>query len=436
MKKRFAAVVAAACSAAMAQAQQVPARPASAPVGATPRAEQPIFTLDQAVAVAGGVAPAGAAAQAAIAEAQAGRTMAGLRPNPVLQGQVENIVGSGPYRGLRSAETTIGVALPIELGGKRSARMAAASAQLSRAELHAAIVAADTRLQVTQLYVAAIAGERRLATARDQARIAGDVLRGAAVRVQAGRASPLERQRADVARINAEAMVERLARLSAAARTNLARRLGRPIDAPLDAGLLDRVPAVAVGPAEPPRIDGTLALAAADADLSIASAGIRLARANRVPDITVGPGLRRLAATNDTAAVFAISIPIPMFNTGRAAITQATAERTRAEAVRRVTALDVEQAIADAQVDVENAATSARATAGPALAAANEAARIARIGYREGKFGQLDLLDAERTLAETRIAVIDALATYHLARAQLERLTAPAPAVLSGGSDQ
>ena len=44
-----------------------------------------------------------------------------------------------------------------------------------------------------------------------------------------------------------------------------------------------------------------------------------------------------------------------------------------------------------------------------ALAAAEEAARIARIGYREGKFGQLDLLDAERTLAQTRAAAIDAL---------------------------
>ena len=56
-----------------------------------------------------------------------------------------------------------------------------------------------------------------------------------------------------------------------------------------------------------------------------------------------------------------------------------------------------------------------------------EAARIARIGYREGKFGQLELLDAERTLAETRVAAIDALANYQNARAQVERLTAPAP---------
>lgn len=79
------------------------------------------------------------------------------------------------------------------------------------------------------------------------------------------------------------------------------------------------------------------------------------------------------------------------------------------------------------RAEVDNAATAARNANGPALVAAHEAARIARIGYREGKFGQLDLLDAERTLGETKLAAIDALAAYHNAKARLERLTAPAP---------
>src|SRR3546814_1333815 len=89
--------------------------------------------------------------------------------------------------GVRSAESTVGFAIPIELGGKRGARVAVANAQLSRAEIQAAIIAADVRLQVTQLYVEAVAADRRVTTARDQARIASDALRAASVRVQAGR---------------------------------------------------------------------------------------------------------------------------------------------------------------------------------------------------------------------------------------------------------
>jgi len=399
---------------------------AQAQVESTAEQGASAFTLDQAVAAAGGSAPSAEAAQAGIDAAKAARTMAGLRPNPQFQSQIENIGGTGPYGGLDQAETTVGVNLPIELGGKRSARIAVANAQTDRAVLIAAITQADIRLQVTALYLEAVAAERRAETAKDQFRIAQDALKAAKIRVQAGRASPLEEQRADVARLNAQAGLERTQRLADAARVNLARRIGQPVEGPLDAAALDRMPSTIYGP-RLAASEGTLALAAADADLAVADAGIQLARSQMVPDVTVGPAVRRLSATNDTAAVFSITMPIPIFSSGRAAVSQAKAERTRVEAQRRMTALDVEQAITDAQAEADNAATLAQTANGPALAAAQEAARIARIGYREGKFGQLELLDAERTLADTRVAAIDALSTYQNAKARLERLTAPAP---------
>ncbi len=389
-----------------------------------------VLTLDQAIAAAGGSAPAVEAAEAAIHAAQAARSVAGFRPNPTIQAQVENVAGSGPYKGFDGAETTVGLSLPIELGGKRSARIAVADARIGRAALVASITQADIRLQIKQLYVDAVASDKRLAIAYDQLRIARDASQAARVRVRAGRASPIEEQRADVARLNAEAGVQRAQRLSEAAMANLARRIGRPAGV-LDMRALDSIPQVAFGPAPAISAVGTLTLAAADADLAVADAGIRLARSQRVPDITVGPGVRRFEATRDSALLFSVTIPIPVFNSGSAAVAQAQAERARFEAQKRVTALDIEQAITDVLAEAEIAATTARTTNGPALAAAQEAARIARIGYREGKFGQLDLLDAERTLAETRIAAIDSLAAYQNALARLERLTTPAPAAAS-----
>src|SRR3546814_14784629 len=111
-----------------------------------------------------------------------------------------------------------------------------------------------------------------------------------------------------------------------------------------------------------------------------------------------------------------MSVPIPLFNSGRAAVGQASAERNRVEAQRRMTRLDVEQAILDARTEADNAATLARAANGPALAASQEAARIPRIGYRHGKFGQLELRDAERMLAENRPAAIAPSTGYKKAR--------------------
>jgi cobalt-zinc-cadmium efflux system outer membrane protein len=414
MHRCIAALLAVASCASIAQAQS-----------SEPALAGPPLTLEQALTLAEAVAPSLQAATAGVRAAEAGRTVAGYRPNPSIVAETENIAGSGQYRGLRSAETTAGLALPIELGGKRSARIAVADAIGNRARIGTALAEADLRLAVTQLYVQAAAAERRVVTAREQAGIAVEALRAASVRVQAGRASPLEQQRADVLRINAEAAVERARRIAAVARDNLARRIGgRPIRS-LDLAWFDRIEGQ--GPALPVQIAGTLASASTRADVAAAEAQVRLARSQRIPDVTISASARRLESTNDVAAVFGVSIPFPVFNNGQAAVAQARAQSDQAQALRRAAELDTAQDIANVQAEVVNAAMSARNASGPALASAVEAARIARIGYREGKFGQLDLLDAERTLAETRTAAIDAIATYHDAKARLERLVAAAP---------
>ena len=383
------------------------------------------LTIERALALAGAAAPSVEAAQAGVRATDASRAVAGLRPNPTLNGGLEYFGGGGDFRGVRSAEATAGLALPIELGGKRSARIGVATAQGDQSRIALAMAAADLRLAVTQAYIEATATERRVVTAREQAGIAGEAARAASVRVRAGSASPIEQQRADVLKINADAAVERAQRLAEVARGNLARRIARPVTEPFDFAWFGRVQGY--GPAPSQDEGSTLALAAARAGLTTAEAQIRLARSQRIPDVTVSAGARRLQASDNVTAAFGVSIPIPLFNNGSAAITQARAQRDQADALRRATELDAAQAVAGVRAEVATAAVTARTASGPALTAAMEAARIARIGYREGKFGQLDLLDAERTLSETRTAAIDALAAYHDAQARLERLTTAVP---------
>lgn len=394
------------------------------PASAQTTPAEPVLTLEDAIAQAQASSPTSAVAAAGMQAADAQRRVARLRPNPSLDAMSENVAGTGAYSGLRSSETTVGLSLPLELGGKRSARVAVAEAQGGRAQLEAVIAAADLRLRVIQGYNDAAAAGQRAAIARDQVAIAAEVLRGARVRVRAGRASPLEEQRADVARINAEGASERAQRTADVTLANLGRLIGTPVAA-VDQAWFSRV--AGIGPAVPVATASTLAAAAARADVTTADAQVRLARSQRTPDVTVSASARRLEATNDMAAVFGVSVPLPLFNNGRASVDLASAQRSQFDAMRRVATLNAEREIAAAQADASNAATSARTASGPALAAATEAARIARIGYREGKFGQLDLLEAERTLAETRATMIDALAAYHDAQARLERLTAAAP---------
>src|SRR3546814_9159958 len=129
MHRIFAALLAAVSCVAVAQAQD--------PVASQPNGGATL-TLDQAVVAAGGSAPAADAAQAGVAAAEAARTISGLRPNPTVTTEVENIAGTGPYGRFRRAETTVCLAIQIELGGKRQARIAVADARTTRAQLAAA----------------------------------------------------------------------------------------------------------------------------------------------------------------------------------------------------------------------------------------------------------------------------------------------------------
>lgn len=412
MRFLVAAVMAAALAPHGARAQH------AAPVAAPDVAPAPL-TLAAAQDLARRNAPDIEAVDAAIRASDAALDAARLRPNPSAFADVANFTDSD------TMEATIGIELPIERGGKRRARVALATAQGRDARLAAAEAAADLRLAVTLAYVGLIGTARADENARETLRIAHQTAAAADARVRGGAASPLEKERAAVVLANAEAAASTAARRAALARAQLERLIGRPVTGPVADDWFDAL--IPHGPRRPASAADTLMLARAHAALDIAGAGVALADAERVADVMLRGGIRQLGETDAIGPVVGISIPLQIFNGGGAAARQARAERDGAAALLRVAERRAEQAIAEGEVDLADAEAAARTATGPALSAASEAVRIARIGYREGKFSQLDLIDAERTLAETRSAAIDALSRYHAAAARLTRLTAAFP---------
>ena len=132
MRTLLAALLAAPLCAVSAQAQSM-----------SPFAGDDVLTLDEALANAHAATPLTQAAEAGVWAAQAGRTVAALRPNPSISVDTENALGTGPYRGFDGSDTTVAFALPVELGGKRSARIAVADASERRAWID--LATADAR---------------------------------------------------------------------------------------------------------------------------------------------------------------------------------------------------------------------------------------------------------------------------------------------------
>lgn len=376
------------------------------------------LTLSQAIAHAQERAPALRGADASARAADAGVAVAGMRPNPTLSVDAENVFGSGRYAGFRGAERTVSLSVPLELGGKRQSRINVAQGERSAAGVGLAAARADVTHRVTEAFVLLAAAERRLEIARSSLSWAERAAHAAQERVRAGKASPIEEQRAQVLQIGAESRVGKAERALALAHADLARLTGDAPNAPIVAAWFD-VPSQA-GLAAAPQL--SLSVAAAQSQLAIARARVDAARRDRIPDVTITAGTRRYGDSSDRAAVLGLSIPLPLFNSGTHALARAKAEEEKAIAEGETAVIDAQQASAHAAADVADARAVAQTAAGPALTAAQEAARIARIGYAEGKFAQLEMIEAERSLAETREAALDALTEYHLALARMARL--------------
>jgi len=381
-------------------------------------AQTTTLTLADAISRAQQSAPALAAAEAALRAADANVDVAALAPNPTLSYQAENVMGTGRYADFGSSERTLAVSVPIELGGKREARRRVAEAERGATRLGLNATRADITQRVTVAFIAVAAAEQRLSVMRDGHELAGQAARAAHQRVAVGKASPIEEERARVLLVNADVKLGKAERALNLALTDLGRYTGARAPYLVAATWFESL----VTARDNKEVVTLPAAAAAEARLAAASARVDAARRDRIPDLTLIAGSRRFGDSPDRAAVLGISIPLPLFNRGSQALARSHADYERVQAERGAAMQEVEQALSHAQVDVADALAAAEAARGPALAAAEEAARIARLGYSAGKFPQLELIEAERALTETREAAIDALAAFHTAQAHLAYL--------------
>ena len=122
------------------------------------------------------------------------------------------------------------------------------------------------------------------------------------------------------------------------------------------------------------------------------------------------------------ALVLAFSMPLPVVNRHQGAILEAQHRLAKAGEERRAAVVRVHTALAAAYATLTAAFAEATALREESIPGARRVFEATSEGYRQGKFSLLDVLDAQRTLFEARGQYIEALATYHKAVADAERL--------------
>ncbi len=378
-----------------------------------PAVAGPPLTLADALREAYSLAPVAEATGADIAAEQARLRQAGLRPNPDISIDVEDFAGNHAFSGFDRAQITGTLGLPLELGGKRGARTAFGSAAVRTATESRRALLADLARDVRSRFAVALSADQLLKLAQGELATAQEIERVVGLLVDGGREPPLRAVTATVEREKAEIGVSEAEAVRRSAYAALAATIGRssPDFTVAKTGLVVE----GATPADNPD------LALADARVASAEARLRVERANRVPDPRLGVGVRSFRGDGATALVASIGIPFPLFNRNGGAVAAAAADLRAGEARRREAQLQLMARTEGAEAAVVAAERRVEGLMTKVVPGAREALRIARLGYSAGRFPYLELLQAQRALAEAERAAVTAGRDLLIAVAERDR---------------
>ena len=365
------------------------------------------------------------ACDAAIAAAAARERQADALPNPEIEAEVEDIGLRGDERGLDASVYTVRAVQTIELGHKRASRRRAASLEVDLArwdlEAEGLILVDEVRARFLDLLTA----QERVRIVSASHELARKIRDTAAERVRSGKVSPLELTKAEVDLTVRRVDLGRAERGRAAARAALAALWNAPLKGVLtlhaqgDLRQLPQLPDLAALEAALTRNPD---LARWETEGELTQATVAQEQAASIPDLTLSAGFAHEQGSGSASVVFAVSLPLPLFDRNRGNIAAAMAEGDKTRQAQRAVAIALRAELAGQWQELQAATADAAAMEAEVLPGARKAFGATQQAYQSGKLEYLAVLDAQQTLFAAEMQWLEALSAVHRATARIERL--------------
>lgn len=355
--------------------------------------------------------------------AEARELQSGLWPNPELEAEAEDFGGSGERAGFKGVETSVSISQLIELGGKRGKRKQVAQLSKRLHEWDYEAKKLDVFTNTSMAFIDVLAQQRRLSISREMLELTEEIAKLVSEKVEAGKVSPLEKNKADILLATTRISEESASRSLQVVKRSLAAQWGdssarfTEVD-----GDLDNV-------SEIPPLESLIAQLEQNPDirrfgteLQLRESEINLAKSSRIPDVTVRGGVKRYEETSDYAFVVGVSIPLGIFDRNQGGIQEAKHNLGTTQSLRNSQAIMVESDLVSTYQYLAASYYQALTLKNTVIPAALSAVEAASEGYRLGKQEYLDVLDAQRTLFDLQGQYVESLVTYHKAVIKMERL--------------
>ena len=307
------------------------------------------------------------------------------------------------------------------MGGKRQQRIKATSYQYYAALTGYKAAKLDLLNRLSNAFIRVAATQELVKLAVDQQSIAQEVLRITHAKVAAGKLSLIQQNKAEVAKSLAELNSKKTWAEFKTAKNCLALLWGCPypdfdfvdypfydISAPLPLEVcLSEL-------CNQPEVIQSLY------EYSAAYHNLRLEQSARIPDVTLTLGYKYEAG--EKGLVAGLAFPLPVWNHNQGNIKRAYYDMLKTGEQGKQLWLFLEAKLSNSYLELIRTYQEAQDLKNVILNSAAQAFELVQIGYQEGKFEYLDVLDAQRTLFEVRERYIQALVNYHNRRAEIEYL--------------
>ena len=381
------------------------------------------LTLDAAIRLALERNPLVAAAQREIEASEAHLLQGSLRPNPDFAYVAED------SRNV-SRSSTAQIDIPIEKAGKREARIEAAERGRSVAVSDLGGVQLKLRAAVTAAFFDVLAAQEQTQLARETLQLSQRATDIASKRVAAGKISPVEETKARVAEAGARVSLMQAESQLRNARHRLASQWGNPDPRFTEAtGQIDRLPESPAVESIQQRLTASPLLERAQRELERRRSLVGVEQSRTVPDFSVSIGMKRREDVTRDQLLVGLTVPLPVFNRNQGNLLEALRREDKAREELRAVRVNLSSEALQALERVSARRDETELLRRDVLPGAQSAYEAATIGFENGKFSFLEVLDAQRTYFNAKSQYLNALSAFHRALTELESLLG------QGGSD-
>src|SRR3990167_3271272 len=345
-----------------------------------------------------------------------------LYPNPVLELLAEEMPNSEV--GLNQSQNLVGITQPIITGGKRGLGIKVSEKSKEKNELERDTVLLAVIADTKKAFYKVAADQEGYSIAKKVEEIAKGIYESEKVRFDAGEVAITNVLRAEVELSKARNSVSNAEGNLQNSIKELQTVMGIPEEI-IDGStgkLLSRPAELSLPELELKMNNNQPFLKASKKNIEIAETQLSLEKRQVIPDINLSAGYKRLTQENVDTVQMGVEIPAPFFNRNQGNIQKGKALSRKAKSENLSVYNDLLFQLKKNFNSYNVERKRVIEYRDKILPKAEESLKLITRGYKEGEFDYIDLLDAQRTWAETRISYIESLKILNLIIADIERL--------------